>query len=241
MNNKNLTIPIAIVIAGIIIGGSFFITRKNNSNEAADTENLPAATLYDQKKDEPKTDGNTQKSDHILGNSDAEITIIEYSDTECPFCKKFHETMTQIMDEYGKTGKVKWIYRHFPLDMLHSKSRKEAEATECATELGGNIKFWEYINRLYAITPSNDGLDPSELTKIAEYAGLDKNKFEECLKSGRHAQDVENDLQDGMSAGIQGTPSSIVISKKGEKFPLNGYVPFQQLKVAIDQLLSQGN
>lgn len=236
MNKQNLSIPLAIVIAGIIIAGSLFFTRKDYSNQNQETKDLPAAVLYDKAEEEkilrPVTD-----SDHILGNPDAEITIIEFSDTECPFCKKFHESMNQLMEEYGKTGKVRWVYRHFPFVMLHSQSQKEAEATECAAELGGNAKFWEYINRLYEITPSNNGLDLNELPKIAEYVGISKDAFEECLKNGRHAQDVESDLKDAVNLGVQGTPYSIIIAKDGKQFPISGYVSFQQLKTAIDQLV----
>ncbi len=103
------------------------------------------------------------EKDHISGNPGAELLIIEYSDPECPFCKKFHETMTQAMNEYGKSGKVAWVYRHFPLDSIHSRARREAEAIECAGELGGNDKFWAYLNKLMEITPSNNQLDPKLL------------------------------------------------------------------------------
>lgn len=103
------------------------------------------------------------EKDRIAGNPQADLTIVEYSDPECPFCKRFHETMMQAMDEYGKQGKVAWVYRHFPLDAIHSKARHEAEAIECAGELGGNDKFWEYVNTLYKITPSNNQLDPTLL------------------------------------------------------------------------------
>jgi protein-disulfide isomerase len=103
------------------------------------------------------------EKDHISGDTKAELVIIEYSDPECPFCKRFHETMTQVMSEYGKAGKVAWVYRHFPLDAIHSKARKEAEAIECAGELGGNEKLWEYVNTLYKITPANNQLDPTLL------------------------------------------------------------------------------
>jgi protein-disulfide isomerase len=103
------------------------------------------------------------EKDHIAGNPQADLMIVEYSDPECPFCKRFHETMMQAMDEYGKQGKVAWVYRHFPLDSIHSKARHEAEAVECAGELGGNEKFWEYLNKLEEITPANNQLDPTLL------------------------------------------------------------------------------
>lgn len=113
-------------------------------------------------KDKITLDPVTEK-DHISGNPQAELMLVEYSDPECPFCKRFHETMIQVMKEYGTQGKVAWAYRHFPLDAIHSKARHEAEAVECAGELGGNEKLWEYVNTLYKITPSNNQLDPALL------------------------------------------------------------------------------
>jgi len=228
---NNLSVPIAIVIAGLIIAGAVFYSTKKSANIANDQ--IPP-------KDNQEILGpkDISKEDHVLGSPEAPLAIIEFSDIECPFCKKFHQTMNQIMDEYGKTGKVKWVYRHFPLDALHDKARKEAEATECAAELGGNEKFWEYINRLYEITPSNNGFDLADLPEIASYVGLDKNKFEECLKSGKYASRVQENYQDGLNAGVEGTPYSVIINlKDGKKYPLSGSLPYQQIKIIIDQLL----
>lgn len=105
--------------------------------------------------------------DHILGNPDAPVKVVEFADTECPFCKRFHPTMHQVIQEYGRSGQVAWVYRHFPIDEIHSKARKEATALECANELGGNTTFWQYTDRLYEITPSNNNLDLNELSRIA--------------------------------------------------------------------------
>jgi len=109
------------------------------------------------------------KDDHVLGNINAPVKIIEFSDPECPFCKRFHITMEEIISNYGKGGQVAWVYRHFPLDSLHPKARKEAEALECAGEQG---KFWEYTSKIYEVTPSNNRLDPNQLYKIAIDLGL---------------------------------------------------------------------
>ena len=155
----------------------------------------------------------------FLGNPKAPIMIVEFSDTECPYCKTFHATMHQVIDTYGKTGKVAWVYRHFPIDNIHSKARKEAEATECAAELGGNDGFWKYLDNLYKITPSNNELDLSLLPKIAEDSGLDKEKFVTCLDSGKYADKVEKDYQDAVAAGGQGTPYPVIITKR-EKYLL---------------------
>lgn len=94
------------------------------------------------------------KKEVVRGNPDAKITIIEYSDLECPFCKRFHVTMEQVLATYGNDVRV--VFRHFPLDSLHKKARTEANAVECAGEQG---KFWEFIDGIFAVTPSNDGLD----------------------------------------------------------------------------------
>ncbi len=102
-------------------------------------------------------------SDHIFGDVNAPVKVVFYSDLECPFCKSFHETMTQIMNSsYGKDGKVAWVYRHFPLKQLHSKAPKEAEAAECAAELGGNDAFWKFINKINEVTPANNKLDQAQ-------------------------------------------------------------------------------
>lgn len=175
------------------------------------------------------------KTDHILGPADAVVKIIEYSDTECPFCKRFHPTMQQAVRAYP--GKVAWVYRHLPLRSLHSKAAKEAEATECANELGGNDAFWAYLDKVFEVTPSNDGLDPAQLPQIAADVGLDRAKFETCLNSGKYAQRVTDDENDAGAAGARGTPFSIVLGPKGEKLPIGGALPFDAVQSMIDRVL----
>ncbi len=141
------------------------------------------------------------------------------------------------MNEYQ--GKAAWVYRHFPLDSLHSKARKEAEATECANELGGNEKFWAYLDRLFEITPANNGLSAEELPKIAQFVGLDKTKFEQCLQSGKYAAHVAEDLADATKSGGQGTPYTVVIAQNGKKFVVSGAQPYAAVKSIIDIALSE--
>lgn len=229
MNKENLALPISIIIAGIIIAGAVFYTKKQNPPPI--DNQLPP---QEQKTNGPKE---INADDHVLGNPEATLAFVLFTDFECPYCKTFHGTIKQMMDEYGKDGKIKLVLRHFPLDSLHSKSRKEAEATECAADQGGNEKFWQYVDRLFAITPSNDNLDPVELPKIAEYVGLDKIKFEECLNGGKFIGKVQENYQDAIDSGGSGTPYFIIINQKGEKFPVSGALPYQQLKLVINQLL----
>ena len=173
-------------------------------------------------------------ADHIRGGKDAKVTIVEYSDLECPFCKRFHPTMKQVVATYG--DKVKWVYRHFPLDSLHPKTRNEAHATECAAEQGGNDAFWKYTDRIYEITPSNNGLDPAQLPQIAKEIGLDVKKFEECQKSNKFTKKIQEQSNDAVAAGGQGTPYSVILAGD-QKIPMNGALPFEQIKPVLDSLL----
>ena len=142
--------------------------------------------------------------------------------------------MQEVMSEYGKDGKVAWVYRHFPLDQLHSKARKEAVALECANEQGGNDKFWSYADRLYEVTPANNGLDTAELPKIAQYVGLDVAKFNTCLTSTKYDKHIEDEVQNAQATGGNGTPWSIVVGKDGKKYPLSGAQPLSAVKQLID-------
>ncbi len=173
--------------------------------------------------------------DHIWGNKDAKITIVEYSDMECPFCKQFHPSVARVIDEYN--GKVNWVYRHFPLSQLHQNAQKEAEATECAAQLDGNDGFWKYLNTVMERTESNDGFSLDKLVPLAKELGLDEKKFKDCLDSGKYTEKVQKDFSDGQAAGIQGTPGGFILAKNGKSAVIEGAIPYDQLKWYVDQFL----
>lgn len=229
---KNNGVPAAIIIAGLLIAASIYISNTSGGSasphKAAQPLTLPQGTAALDKMS-PVT-----SADHILGDINAPVKIVEYSDTECPFCKQFHNTLTDIMATYGKAGKVAWVYRHFPIDGLHPKSRKEAEALECANEQGGNTAFWSYMNRLMEITPSNNGLDPAKLPDIAKTVGLNVDTFTTCLSSGKYAKKVSDSIAEAVATGGNGTPWSIVIGADGTKYPLSGAQPEEVVKQMID-------
>lgn len=239
---NSFTIPVAIVVAGALIAGALFLTNKKSPNTVKTDEIKNAKSEI---QIEPVT-----AEDHILGNPKAPIMIVEFSDTECPFCKNFHTTMHKVIDTYGKTGKVAWVYRHFPLykpdeqgRALHSKAGKESEATECAAEIGGNEKFWEYLDLLYKKTPSNNDLDLSLLPYFAEEIGLDKKEFETCLNSEKYAEKISESVEKAKIAGGQGTPYTVIITKY-EKIPISeGAIPFSggsvNMKLILDDLVGK--
>jgi protein-disulfide isomerase len=233
--DDSLSIPFAIVFSGLLVAGAIIFSDKQEAPIAAGTQPTPSRAEEGADAEIAPVDLLALKADdHILGNPDADVLIIEYSDTECPFCKRFHSTMIEVMNQYGKSGEVAWVYRHFPLDQLHPKARKEAEALECAGEVGGNEGFWKYTDELYAVTPANNGLDASELPKIAAKVGLNVNAFSSCLSSGKYAARVERDFADGANIGVRGTPYSIVWNRKtGKQLPLNGAYPLENVKTIL--------
>lgn len=230
---NNLATPIAIVLAGALIALAMYFGGNGTPGTLPQAQQpAPQAPTGDLEKLTPVT-----SADHIRGNPNAPVKIVEYSDTECPFCKRFHETMKQVITS---NSNVAWVYRHFPLDQLHSKARNEAVALECANELGGNDAFWKYTDRLYEVTPANNGLDSAELPKIAEYVGLDVKKFNACLTGGEFTKHIEDEVQNAVATGGNGTPWSIVVGKNGKKYPLSGAQPIDAVQQLIDVAL-KGN
>ena len=230
---NKFALPVAIVIAGGLIAGALYFSNIKLAKQAQPQPVQPTNT------DSASNMKPISACDHILGNPEANIIVVEYSDTECPYCKTFQATMKRVISEYGKSGKVAWVYRHFPIASRHPKAPHEAEATECANELGGPTKFWQYLDALYEKTPSNNGLDPAELPKIASAVGLDVKAFNTCLSSGKYTAMVQASYEDALKAGGRGTPNSILVSKDGTKTTVEGAYPYEQFKEILDAALSK--
>ena len=230
------TIAGAIIIAGILIAGAILLkgqtgTQPINPNEA----NLKNIKLKPISSDE-----------HIQGNLNAKVTIVEYSDTECPFSKRFHGVMQQVLAKYG--DKISYVYRHFPLDCadatdlsncrtLHALARSEAEATECAFEQGGNDVFSKYTDTIFQTTTSNDGLDPAEITKIAQSMGLNMEQFNTCIKDRKYKNKVSEQAKSGRDAGVTGTPKSFILKKGKIVDTIDGAFPYEAVVQKIDAAL----
>lgn len=178
--------------------------------------------------------------DHFQGNKNAPVVLMEYSDTECPYCKMFHQKMEVSFSEEIKNGNILRIYRHFPL-RIHPKARLEAESTECAAELGGNDGFWRYLDALYEVTPSNDGLDPALLPQIAKSVSLDEEAFSECVKSAKYHSRVQKDIESGVRAGVDRTPSVIIWKREGDqrKLIVGGNSRFQEVQATVFHFLGK--
>jgi protein-disulfide isomerase len=166
------------------------------------------------------------EGDPILGSPDAPVTIIEFSEFQCPFCGRYaNETFPKIKEDYADTGKVKIVFKNFPLPS-HDKAQKAAEAGECALEQG---KFWEYKEKLFQ---NQQALSVDDLKKHAQDLGLNIEQFNSCLDSGKFAAEVGDDLKEGQAAGVSGTPTFLI---NGEK--LLGAQPFSEFQRIIEDKL----
>lgn len=233
-NNSNPMVPQnqsqiagAILIVGILIAGAILLRGNMPTKQAENTNN-------------PNKQANAElppvsASDHIIGNASAKVVIVEYSDTECPFCKVFHNTLHDIVAE--NNGQVAWVYRHWPIDSLHPKAFHEAEATECAYEQGGNEMFWKYIDEVFARTESNNKLDVAELPKIAADLKLDVVKFNTCLESGKFADKINTQIMEAQNAGARGTPASFIVVNGKVVSTIPGAMSKAKLQAQLDTLL----
>lgn len=185
-----------------------------NNNNAPAPANIQLAAITDK--------------DHIRGNKNAKISIVEYSDFQCPFCSKHHPTLQGLIEEYG--DRVNWVYRHFPIESIHPNARPAANASECASEQG---KFWEFADQLFA---GQTRLGSDFYKEVARNLGLDIGKFESCLSSNKYDSKVNADLLDASRAQGRGTPHNIIVFAD-QKIPLSGAQPAVAFKQVIDALL----
>lgn len=175
------------------------------------------------------------ENDFIRGPLEAEFTLIEYSDYECPYCKRFHDTAKRFIE---RNDNINWVHRHFPLDFHNPGAQKQAEAAECAGELGGREAFWAYSDAIYERTTSGgEGFPVANLIPLSQELGLDQGAFTQCLESGQMTERVIADLRNGQQAGVSGTPGNILRhNPTGEVIPLSGAQPLANLEAAFSEL-----
>lgn len=229
-----LSTPVSIIIAGVIVASAVVFKPADNPKKWDDAPrkvSVQATSTAPQVRVTALLD-----DDHIKGDSNSDLVLVFYSDLECPFCKTYHATVKKIYDQYK--GRVAVVYRHYPIDQLHSKARSEANATECAYEQKGDAGFWKYTDEVFKVTPSNNKLEPQKLLDIAKAQGYDMVQFANCFSSGKYASKVEAQFQSGVDAGARGTPYSLLVTRDGAVYPVSGgAVSFETLKATIGKLL----
>ncbi|MCH8986668.1 DsbA family protein [Patescibacteria group bacterium] len=231
---KHLYTPLAIFFAGLMIAGAIFATSNSSTPgqlvATAGGETTPVVT---------QPTGGTPggnvlaqltvtNDDHIRGNFNAPVTIIEFSDFECPFCNRFHPTVKQALAEYG--DQVRWVYKHFPLSQIHAQAIPAAEASECIAEQAGNDGFWQFGDALFE---NQSSLGSALYQELAQQIGVNITQFDTCVSERKYKDKVQADYDLGTQVGITGTPGGFVNST-----PIRGAIPYAQLKSMIDAELS---
>lgn len=216
-------VPGAIVIAGLVIAGALFAKGTTTAPQAVPTggKEIVAEVL-------PVT-----AEDHVYGAKDPDVYFIEYSDYQCVFCQRFHNTVKDVVAK--SDGKVAWVYRHFPLDSIHPEARPSAVASECIAELGGNDAFWKFTDKIFE---DQKGMSTERYVAIARELGLDEQAFSACLASGKYDERVERDLQNGTDLGGQGTPYNVLLTRKGEVIKFSGALPSDRVNVLVQRALN---
>ena len=178
--------------------------------------------------------------DPVIGDPNATISIIEFSDFQCPFCARFHiQTLPSILEEYVDQGKVKLVFRDFPIQNIHPNALPASVAAECANEQG---KFKEMHDKLFDNQQEWSGLEMTKTVLLfSQYAleiGVEQEIFDSCLTSGKYIEEIRNDLNDGRDYGVSGTPGFFIGNDQVGYVELKGAQPFESFKKVIDAQLN---
>ncbi|MFZ5425084.1 MAG: DsbA family protein [Patescibacteria group bacterium] len=238
MSDQQAKNGIIVFLLLLLVGGAYYVgtltskldaVSKNNTGSVV---NNPAAapTARNNNREPGEVDPVTD-SDHIRGDRNAKIALIEWSDLECPYCATFHTTAQQAVEEYE--GELMWVYRHFPLASIHPGATAKAQASECVAKVGGDDAFWAFVDYIF----ENPTTTVDSLASVAGELGVDSNAVQTCIDSEEMAELVSNQLLSGSKAGVTGTPGNVIMNvETGEALLIPGAIPFVQLQAAIEQL-----
>lgn len=236
---NNPWIPATTALAGIIVG---FVLAGGTQSLGMPVANIPtqqptvaAGDTAVPTPPAPSGDPANADDDPMLGDEDATVTLIEFTDYQCPFCSRhFEQTYGQIKKDYVDTGKVKLVVRDYPLS-FHPNAQKASEATECADDQG---KFWEMHDKLFQTQGTwSNGDGATAFKQMAKDLGLNSATFDACLDGGTHAQEVADDMAAGSASGISGTPGFWIVGPDGKGQLISGAYPYDTFKAAFDALL----
>lgn len=239
---NSILIPVAILLGFGMIAAAIFFSGTGKAPQYAIESPDSQGNIQQNDPGNPDNVNPVDENDWIRGNPNAPIKIVEYSDYDCPFCKLYHETMQQIISEYGPTGEVAWVYRHLPLAQLHPNAPQLAVAAECAGKLGGTEAFWTFSDLIFDERDTNQPTDISRLPEFAAESGVDVAAFESCVENGDTVEDVQADFENALAVGGNqiGTPHSIVVVGD-QTGVIRGAQDYAAVKQIVENLIAQLN
>lgn len=259
MSNSNLTGHIAITVLGVAVavGVSFMLNARYTDAYVATqlVEKLPGQVDKTLELRESKVmaaqrdrilagwtaakNADMKDGRHVYGNPQAEFTLVEFSDLECPFCQRFHDTPKRIAD--GSNGQINWEWQHYPLQFHDPAANAAAVAAECIGEQVGNQAFWAFTGEYFSHTQLN-GQGPEDLEKIALSVGAQPDPLRSCMSSGKYDEKIQKQISRGTALGVTGTPATVVVDNTtGKHLIVKGAQPAQSFRAAIAQLVAMRN
>lgn len=226
-----LTTPVAIILAAVILG----ISHLGYGALVGGTSPSAPLTTFKGK--------TVDASDLATGNTKSKVIVMEYSDTECPFCAQLQPTIKQLKEEYQ--DKVSFVYRYFPLTQIHPNAFEEARAVFCVGTIAGSEKRAEYIDMLFSekMSKKNMTLQTGTKERFAKNLGIDEKTFSGCMSDQVSSDAINASIQDGVAAGVQGTPATFVLIKNKKGYDVvslvDGARPYEYIKAVIDEALTR--
>lgn len=218
-------IPIAILVAGVILAITTFVVREGH--------------LLGKPITHPDLVRPVSTDDHIIGSPDAPVKLVEYADIDSPYSKQFQQVMEQIMTEYAAGGKVAWVYRHFPFAEASGNGEFHAEAAECAQSLGTPATFYRFIDALNASAPGDNQFNPNNYTVIVKGLGLSPEAFDQCMGTHAFEPKIAADSNNAGKIGAAGTPYSVLLIHGNPSVPISGAIPYTAMKQILDASIAK--
>jgi protein-disulfide isomerase len=222
----SVKIPVAIVLGGLIIAGALFLSMGGSFSGDV------------RKRGDPALVRPVDSSDHILGNPNAPVMIVEYADFDCTFCADLSGTLRRIVATSGARGEVAWVFRQFPLTELHPNAHAHARASECVAKTAGNEAFWRFADLLFA----NQPVEPARYGALASQAGVtDTDAFATCYADAANQVDarIQADRENALDSGASGTPYSLILVAGAKPIVIDGTYPYDIVKRLVDEALAK--
>ncbi len=218
-------IPAAIVVGGAIVAFAVYFSLHPSEPSTASGSGDPALVRP------------LGANDHVLGSPNAPITVIEYADYDCSYCRDFSATLHELVARYGPGGKVAWVYRNLPLTALHPYAYKAAVAAECVALTAGNDSYWRFADALFANQPA----DPLAYAQYAKAAGANPDAVATCEEnaSSTVGARIDADIRNAEEIGARGTPYSLILAAGTAPVVLDGAVPYDYLAEQVSALLAR--